>query len=783
MRPKTRLLLCVFPFLLFSISYDARAAGVWNGCVALPALASETEMGFYQYRGGIPHGTLIDVTYVNYLGVTKPMRIYLPPDYDTSGRYYPVLYLSHGKGGNEKNWTNLLYAHTILDNLLADGKAVPMIIVMPKWDGEYFGLNLGTEPTPLGNPDVITQELTKDIIPYIESRYRVKPDQWNRAIAGVSLGGFPTLNTGLRRLDLFSEIFAYAPFSNDYHLANVEQNYQPILTDPSTNTLLALPLFISIGEADENTFLVPASHGWDALLTKYNINHYNQWTTGGHVFMNWYRYFYQTAQVLFAPCIQNQFSSITLGKGGASRFSAGGGDSSTARAGYAKLTKNSGATPYGTAVFKYKQNGVTVSETGVPVSPPTTYARVFIDYRSGVFGVPGRSDSGTVDVNTGIGIVNYGLNVANIKYTLRNTDGSPIATGQGILAAGIHNAVFINQLNKVAPDFVLPSSFGFASLDIVSDQPLSVIALRMTTNQRGEQLYTTTPVVDANQPLAYTPIYFPQLADGGGWTTSLILLNTSGVSEKGTLEFFDDSGRPLIISPVGGTAASSLRYTIPTLGTFRLRTDGSFADPKAGWVRLTPDSGSPTPIGSGVFSYNPGNVQTAESGIPSVLATTHARVFVDFTENYNTGLAIANINAVGANITVQAIQTDGVTPMGKSLGSLQLIGLGHDAKFADQLISGLPENFTGVLDISTPTPFAALTIRSFYNERKDFLLTTFPVADATRTAPAPVVFPHIVDGGGYVTQFILISPEGASDLSLVLYDEKAKPLTGVGKTN
>ena len=75
------------------------------------------------------------------------------------------------------------------------------------------------------------------------------------------------------------------------------------------------------------------------------------------------------------------------------------------------------------------------------------------------------------------------------------------------------------------------------------------------------------------------------------------------------------------------------------------------------------------------------------------------------------------------------------------------------------------------MDISSATPFAALTVRSLVNERDDYLITTFPIADATRTAPSPVVFPQIADGGGYFTQFILISPVGGADVKLLLYSQ------------
>jgi hypothetical protein len=88
----------------------------------------------------------------------------------------------------------------------------------------------------------------------------------------------------------------------------------------------------------------------------------------------------------------------------------------------------------------------------------------------------------------------------------------------------------------------------------------------------------------------------------------------------------------------------------------------------------------------------------------------------------------------------------------------------------------LPTGFTGVLDISSTTPFAALTIRSLLNERHDFLMTTFPIANANAPAPSPIVFPQVADGGGYVTQFIFISPTAASSATLSFWDETGAPL-------
>jgi hypothetical protein len=114
-------------------------------------------------------------------------------------------------------------------------------------------------------------------------------------------------------------------------------------------------------------------------------------------------------------------------------------------------------------------------------------------------------------------------------------------------------------------------------------------------------------------------------------------------------------------------------------------------------------------------------------------------------------------------------------------GTLDLEGHGHEAKFAGQFIPSLPAGFTGVLDVSAPTPFVALTLRALSNTRGDFLLTTFPVADANQPAPAPLIFPQIADGGGYHTQFILLSTGGSASTTFNFYGDDGAPLT-VGKS-
>jgi hypothetical protein len=155
-------------------------------------------------------------------------------------------------------------------------------------------------------------------------------------------------------------------------------------------------------------------------------------------------------------------------------------------------------------------------------------------------------------------------------------------------------------------------------------------------------------------------------------------------------------------------------------------------------------------------------------------------IYVNLSRGHDTGLAIANPARTNANVTISAYQSDGVTPIGASQSPLQLPGNGHSAKFATELISGLPVRFTGVLDIKSATSFAALTLRSPSNERNDFLMTTFPIPDANHIAPSPVVFPQIVDGGGFVTEFILLNAGEASKATISFFDNKGRQLA-VGK--
>jgi len=465
-------------------------------------------------------------------------------------------------------------------------------------------------------------------------------------------------------------------------------------------------------------------------------------------------------------------SSITLAATLSTSTSTAGATPAVA-VGYATTTINSGTAPYGTAVFSLSQNGYVVSEAGVPASAPVQSARIFIEYRIGV-----AAGISQIDTYTGVAIASRSSSSASLTYTLRDRNGQVLAIGHGTLSPNAHRARFVHQLQDIAPDFNLPANFPtaiqYGSLEITSDQLVSVLGLRLTTNQRGETLLTSTSVADLSQPLTSSTLYFPQLADGGGYTTTVILSNTSAAMETGTISIFDDTGAALNARPVGGAVGSSFSYSIPAAGTLVFQTDGSPSSLRVGWVQVTPSGGSNAPVGAGVFSYSPAGILVTESGIPSSVATVRARLYVDKSNRHDTGLAISNPGTTAISVTIQAFQSSGASA-GTAPATLNLRANGHSSAFVGELISGLPNGFTGVVDLISSSPFVPLTLRSLTNGRNDFLLTTFPAADLTQPAPAPIVFPQIADGGGYTTQFIFISADGAASVTVNFIGDEGTP--------
>ena len=155
----------------------------------------------------VPHGAVASVTYKSKsLDRFRRMHVYTPPGYENGTASYPVFYLLHGAGDCDESWTSVGRANDILDNLIASGKAKPMIVVMPA--GHIKGAT-GSAVAATATQDFVN-DFTKDIKPYIESHYRVLKGRANTAIAGLSMGGYQTLNVAVPNLEQFAYVGVYS---------------------------------------------------------------------------------------------------------------------------------------------------------------------------------------------------------------------------------------------------------------------------------------------------------------------------------------------------------------------------------------------------------------------------------------------------------------------------------------------------------------------------------------------------------------------------------------------
>ena len=175
----------------------------------------EAPAGFDAERPGIAHGTLESVEYKSEsVGTIRKATVYLPPKYDASKKY-PVLYLLHGIGGDEREWLDSV-PNIILDNLIAEGKAKDMIIVMPNGRAQVNDSKEGNVMATFPAFAQFDKDLLGSLIPFIESKYSVYTDKMHRAIAGLSMGGGQSLNFGLANMDVFAYVggFSSAPNTN-----------------------------------------------------------------------------------------------------------------------------------------------------------------------------------------------------------------------------------------------------------------------------------------------------------------------------------------------------------------------------------------------------------------------------------------------------------------------------------------------------------------------------------------------------------------------------------------
>jgi enterochelin esterase-like enzyme len=236
----------------------------------------------------VPHGTVHVSFYESKnLGTSRMFYVYTPPGYETGKDKYPVLYLLHGNGQIESSWTWTGKANLILDNLIADGKAKPMIVVMP-----YGHVPREIKPSPAaGSASSDSQAIEKELIgavkPLVESKYRVLTDREHRAIGGLSMGAAQSLSIGLHNLDQFAYV---AAFSGGGNVAEWQK------TDAGLLNRKLKVLWLGCGTEDA---AYRGVKGMDDLLTGMNVKHVFNPSGGGHSWPNWQVYLSKYAPLLF----------------------------------------------------------------------------------------------------------------------------------------------------------------------------------------------------------------------------------------------------------------------------------------------------------------------------------------------------------------------------------------------------------------------------------------------------------------------------------------------------
>jgi enterochelin esterase family protein len=251
----------------------------------------------------VPHGAVAEVSYwSSTLKQTRRMHVYTPPGYEASDEKYPVFYLLHGAFDSDDSWSTVGRAGIIFDNLIAAGKAKPMVVVMPNGHTGPFSFGRGRGAGSLFGQ--FEEEFTTDIMPLVEKRYRVHTDRANRAIAGLSMGGGHTLNIGIPHLSKFAYLGVFSsgvfgirggPGGAAPQGPSFEERHAAILDDENLKKDLKLVWFAT-GTDD---FLVETSRATVEMLKKHGFDVAYKETDGGHTWDNWREYLNEFTPLLF----------------------------------------------------------------------------------------------------------------------------------------------------------------------------------------------------------------------------------------------------------------------------------------------------------------------------------------------------------------------------------------------------------------------------------------------------------------------------------------------------
>ena len=406
--------------------------------------------------------------------------------------------------------------------------------------------------------------------------------------------------------------------------------------------------------------------------------------------------------------------------------------------GYATIEVQEGAAPAAAALFQFQNDGIVISEAGVPATLPIHRGRIFVDQRN---------------TSTGLALANPFDSPVEVMLDLRDSQGEVVA--QDVLPLGPHQHVarFVNELFPQNGLAVGSLTFRVLNREI----GIAAVTLRQASNSRKEAVFSTLPVADLaadSSPAGGTPpaIVFPHIGAGGILSTQIILINPTGQPISGIIRLFTSMGQPLLAN-LNGVMAAEFPFALTSNGTWE-GTLTSASDLILGYAVVTSDESRPAPDGTAIFQFRDGQGELiSEAGVGASRPTTTARISVD-TIGTRTGVALASPGNSRQELRFGLLDRNGLRI---SEAVRPISAAGHLAIFADELFPGLPEGFSGLIEIESDQPIAPITLKLTVNVRGDLILTTLPIADIDQPPSGNrLVLAQVGFGEGFSSRFILI---------------------------
>ena len=441
--------------------------------------------------------------------------------------------------------------------------------------------------------------------------------------------------------------------------------------------------------------------------------------------------------------------------------------------GYATADVPNGGSPTGLEIVSLKVADVTVSEVALLAPRLTQLGRIYIEVDSSTRSVISVANPNDADV------------AVDFYYT--DPDGQSSKFVTETIPARKHFSAFVSD----APFGIPAVSSG--TVTYTASLPVAVAAFRTFNNERGDFILSSTPVADPLNVIKQ-PVTIPNMADGAGWDTGVVLTNPTEETLRGELRFLDAAGKPLAIAIGEHDPASIVEYEIAprSYGTFQtkgtIETTVDVTDPdtgvvtqvtnvepmKSGSVRVVPFQGNWTPHAHAIVSWSVAKITVFQTSIEGQAPTPTMRMYAESTGSTfdfsnpeigstRSAVAIVNPNDKEATVRLELARLDG-TATGLT-ATVKIPAKAQWTNFIHQIpgFEKLPTEFKGILKLTaTDSPgVSAVGLRTLFNERYQFMATTTgPVVEDAGSAKQ-LVFPHIAAGGGYGTEFILMArPNG-----------------------